>query len=161
MRLSIVLHRHRCNVEELETFLPARPATHEFRFTPCSRVVCRTWNEAQLTPPCPRTCPPPCRSAGTTRTPACQPTLSPPMPSSFSASRQHCSWNSRPQAKPFDRHRPRADLSTSTSSTSSFTFRALGSGYRLSAYAYSSGIQNPQPLRFRLSCSNVSFLSSS
>ena len=42
----------------------------------------------------------------------CQPTLSAPQPSSFSASSQHRSLNLGPHAKPHDRHQPRAHLST-------------------------------------------------
>ena len=114
-----LVHRHCCDVEMIEPFFPG--------FTPPSRNCSPHW-ERSSTPPCPRPRPRPCRSAGTTRTPACQPTLSAPLPSMFSASRQHCSQNSGPQATPSS-IQPRAPSWTSppNSHESEFHRQTFGS----------------------------------
>ena len=56
VRLSVVFHHYRRDIEVLETFLSALPVTHEFGFVPSSRLACRTCNEAQLL-----TCSRPCQ----------------------------------------------------------------------------------------------------
>ena len=89
VQLVVLCHHHRCHVEVIEPFFQALSVTHEMGFVPSRRTAQRTGNEARL-PSCSPSCPRPCRSAGTTRTPSdSRPTLSAPPPSSFSASRLH------------------------------------------------------------------------
>ena len=67
------------------------------------------------------------------------------VPSFSSANLQHCPWSFGPQAKPSGQHQPRARQAPllSISNKSNFTFRALGSGYRLTTCSDSSSNQHP------------------
>ena len=67
------------------------------------------------------------------------------VPSFSSANLQHCPWSFGPQAKLSGQHQPRARQAPllSISNMSSFTFRALGSGYRLTTCSDSSRNQHP------------------
>ena len=67
------------------------------------------------------------------------------VPSFSSANLQHCPWSFGPQAKPSGQDQPRARQAPllSISNKSSFTFRALGSGYRLTTCSDSSSNQHP------------------
>ena len=48
VRLSVVLHRYRCDVVELEASLPALPVANEPGFVPFSRITYRVLDEAHL-----------------------------------------------------------------------------------------------------------------
>ena len=98
--ITIVFHHYRRSVEELETFRHCCRTCMRVRAIQPTRLP---HMKQSSTPRCSPPSPSPCRSVGTTRTPACLPTLSALRPT------PQCLG---PQTKRFDPQRPRPHLDT-------------------------------------------------
>ena len=164
VRLSVVFHHYRHDVVEVETFLPPLPVALELGLRA---------NQPNRAPHLQRSSTPPWSRLhahvhivllARLTLPRISRTLFASQPSSSSLNLQHCSWNLGSQAKPFDPQRPVAHLGTCVLCFQQVQLH-LQSFLAPDAASLSTMTRavskTPQPLRFCLSSSTVSFLSSS